>query len=118
MIRNRKLLGIGELILGILLILLGIFTFIRPAAAMTGAAVIYGLFALISGILDIIYYVRLEQRTGFAPVFSLIGGVLASSPAFCSCFTSRPEAGRWRSSSPSGLSPTASQGSPICRLSA
>ena len=70
MIRNRKLLGIGELILGILLILLGIFTFIRPAAAMTGAAVIYG-------ILDIIYYVRLEQRTGFAPVFSLIGGVLS-----------------------------------------
>lgn len=77
MIRNRKLLGIGELILGILLILLGIFTFIRPTAAMTGAAVIYGLFALISGILDIIYYVRLEQRIGFAPVFSLIGGVLS-----------------------------------------
>ena len=40
MIRNRKLLGIGELILGILLILLGIFTFIRPTAAMTGAAVL------------------------------------------------------------------------------
>ncbi len=75
--RNRKLLGWGELILGVLLILLGIYTFANPATAVTGVTVIYGVFALVTGILDIVYYVKLEQRTGFGPVFSLVGGILS-----------------------------------------
>lgn len=75
--KNRKVLGWGELILGILLILMGIYTFIKPSAAMTGVTVVYGVFAFVTGIMDIVYYVKLEQRTGFGPVFSLIGGILS-----------------------------------------
>lgn len=77
MIKNVKLLGWGELILGILLILLGIYTFANPSAAMTGVTVVYGTLALITGIVDIIFYVKLEQRTGFGPAFSLVGGILS-----------------------------------------
>ncbi len=77
MIRNKKLLGCGELILGILLILLGIYTFVNPSSALTGVTVIYGILALVTGIVDIVYYIKLEQRTGFGPVFSLVGGILS-----------------------------------------
>ncbi len=77
MIRNKKLVGWGELILGILLILLGIYTFARPAAAMTGVTILYGILALVSGIVDIVYYIRLERRTGFGPEASLVGGILS-----------------------------------------
>lgn len=62
--RSRKAVGWGELIVGVLLIILGIYTFIRPAAALEGATLIYGIFALVTGIMDIVYYVKLEQRTG------------------------------------------------------
>lgn len=75
--RNRKAVGWGELIVGVLLIILGIYTFIRPAAALEGATLIYGIFALVTGIMDIVYYVKLEQRTGFAPTISLISGIIS-----------------------------------------
>ena len=64
--RSRKAVGWGELIVGVLLIILGIYTFIRPGAALEGATLIYGIFALVTGIMDIVYYVKLEQRTGFS----------------------------------------------------
>lgn len=75
--KNKKALGWGELILGTLLILLGIYSFLHPTTALTGAAVLYGIFALVSGVLDIVYYAKLERRTGFGPVFSLVGGILS-----------------------------------------
>ena len=75
--KNKKALGWGELILGTLLILLGIYSFLHPTTALTGAAVVYGIFALVSGVLDIVYYAKLERRTGFGPVFSLVGGILS-----------------------------------------
>ena len=75
--RNRKVVGCIELILGILLILLGIYSFVNPISMMAGVTVIYGVFALVTGAADIIYYIRLERRTRFAPVFSLVGGILS-----------------------------------------
>ena len=75
--KNKKALGWGELILGTLLILLGIYSFLHPTTALTGAAVVYGIFALVTGVLDIVYYAKLERRTGFGPVFSLVGGILS-----------------------------------------
>ena len=53
-----------ELITGILLILLGIYSLIRPVGMLTGVTVIYGLFAVVTGIADIAFYVRMERRTG------------------------------------------------------
>lgn len=75
--RNRTAFGWGELILGILLIVLGIYTFIHPSAAIEGVTMVYGLLALITGIVDIVFYIKLEERTGFAPGLSLVTGILS-----------------------------------------
>ena len=64
--------GWSELIAGILLILLGVFTFARPESMLTGAVVIYGIIAIALGIEDIVVYVRLSRFTGFGPMLSLI----------------------------------------------
>lgn len=73
--RSRKAVGWGELIVGVLLIILGIYTFIRPAAALEGATLIYGIFALVTGIMDIVYYVKLEQRTGSSHNFNITDSI-------------------------------------------
>lgn len=75
--RNRSGFGWLELTEGILLIILGIFTFIRPNGMLTGIVVIYGIIAVIMGVADILFYIRVEQRTGFGPVVTLISGILS-----------------------------------------
>lgn len=75
--KNQKALGWGELIVGILFIVLGIYTFINPYTVLKGSTIVYGIFSLVTGIMDIVYYVKLEQRTGFAPVLSLVGGIIS-----------------------------------------
>lgn len=82
-----------ELTVGALLILLGVFTFLRPGSLLTGIVVIYGLIALITGVDDILTYIRLERYTGFAPLVSLISGVLS---VMCGCMLLLyPDAGKW-----------------------
>lgn len=82
-----------ELVVGALLILLGIFTFLRPGSLLTGIVVIYGLIALITGVDDILTYIRLEKYTGFAPLVSLISGILS---VMCGCMLLLyPDAGKW-----------------------
>ena len=65
--RRRSKFGWMELILGILLIVLGIFTFLRPGSVLTGAVLVYGVFAL----------VKMERHTGFGPVVALVSGILS-----------------------------------------
>ena len=76
--KNRRTVGWSEFIVGTLLIILGIYTFVKPAAAVKGVTVIYGIFALVTGIMDIVYYIKAEQRTGFAPAVSLISGIISA----------------------------------------
>ena len=75
--KKGKALGIVELILGILLILLGLFTFLHPSSVLGGIAAVYGAIALITGIADIVFYAKMERRTGFGPVVSLVTGILS-----------------------------------------
>lgn len=75
--RNRSRFGWIELIEGILLIILGIFSFIRPDNVLSGFVIFFGLVALCIGILDIVFYVRTEEHMGFAPTISLISGSLS-----------------------------------------
>ena len=70
--RNRSRFGWIELIEGILLIILGIFSFLRPDSMLSGFVMFFGLIALCIGILDIIFYVRTEEHVGFAPTIALI----------------------------------------------
>lgn len=75
--KNRSKFGILELIFGILLIILSFFTLSRPVQALTNFAFIYAIFAIITGVIDIIFYTKLEKRTGFGPTSALIGGILS-----------------------------------------
>lgn len=77
MMRKRSVFGWLELVIGILLILLGIFAIFRADAALTGLVFLYGMTAVITGIADIVLYVKAEQYIGFAPVISLISGILS-----------------------------------------
>lgn len=74
--RRRYLYGVMELFLGFLLILLGIFTFINPSSALHSFTYFYGIIAIVSGIISIIFYIAMERRTGFGPMFYVISGVL------------------------------------------
>ena len=70
--KNRSRFGWIELIEGILLIILGIFSFLRPDSMLSGFVMFFGLIALCIGILDIIFYVRTEEHVGFAPTIGLM----------------------------------------------
>ena len=91
----KKYAGFGwmELIVGILLIALGVLTFVRPGCILTGIVLLYGLIAILMGIEDILIYVRLEKYTGFGPALSLISGIMS---VMCGIMLmAYPEAGKW-----------------------
>lgn len=75
----RRHSGFGwlELILGIVLILLGVLTFISPARMLGGVVVLYGIAAVVMGIADIVLYIQVERYTGFGPILALISGILS-----------------------------------------
>lgn len=85
--------GWSELIVGLLLIFLGIFAFIRPESILTGAVIIYGIIAIILGIEDLVVYTRLARFTGFGPTLSLISGILS---VMCGVMLiANPNVGKW-----------------------
>ena len=75
--RERSGFGWSQFIMGICLILLGVFTFMKPRSIFTGIAVLYGVAAVITGICDIILYIKEERFTGFGPAVSLVSGILS-----------------------------------------
>ena len=75
--KNRTGFGWLQFIIGIILIVLGIFTFANPSTALTGFVVVYGIIAVVMGVADIVLYVRAERYTGFGPIVSLISGILS-----------------------------------------
>lgn len=74
---ERKHIDWVELIEGILLILLGVFAFVYPDSLVTGGVILYGIVAVITGIIEIVIYVQIERHTGFGPIVSLITGILS-----------------------------------------
>lgn len=91
--KRRSGFGWLELAIGILLILLGIFTLARPGSVLTGVIVIYGGLAVITGIADIIFYVKVERYTGFGPIVSLVSGILSVMAGVM--LVVYPGAGKW-----------------------
>ncbi|MGI6664885.1 MAG: HdeD family acid-resistance protein [Christensenellaceae bacterium] len=74
--KKRSGFGWGEFILGIIFIILGVYTIVNPSIALTTAVVAYGIVAVASGIVDIWLFIRLERRGGFAPGVMLVMGIL------------------------------------------
>lgn len=93
MMRRRSAFGWLELAVGILLVILGVFVIVRTDTALTGVVMLYGLVAVITGISDIVLYVKTERYTGFAPVISMITGVLSVMAGIM--LLVYPSAGKW-----------------------
>lgn len=91
--RQRSSYGWLELIIGILLSALGIYSFFRPVDYLTTLIVIYGVAALVTGIADIVFYCKMERHIGFAPTVSLVTGVLGVMAGLV--LMVHPGAGRW-----------------------
>ena len=74
--RRRSRYGWLELIEGILLILLGIYTLCNPGGMLRGITFAYGFLAVITGISDIVFYAKTERYIGFGPTIALVTGEL------------------------------------------
>ena len=91
--KKRSGFGWLEFIEGALLILLGGYTLLRPNHALTALIMIYGAFAVIMGVADILLYIRAERYTGFGPVLALISGMLSVMTGLM--LLVYPNAGKW-----------------------
>src|SRR5699024_4005352 len=75
--RGRSGFGMSQFIMGLCLIVLGAFTCLRPRSIFTGIAVIYGVAAVITGICDMVIYIKEERFSGFGPMVSLVTAILS-----------------------------------------
>lgn len=91
--KRTSWLGWLELILGILLLLAGVYTVFRPEEALIWVAVFCGFLAVVCGILDLAFYVRMTRRTGFGPVAALVTGILGILDGIA--LASQPYLGSW-----------------------
>ncbi len=74
---RRSGFGWLEFIIGLILVVLGIYTYTCPLEAVMALVLIYGILAILMGIGDIVMYIRAERFTGFGPMLSLISGILS-----------------------------------------
>ena len=70
--KRQSDIGWFELIMGLILIILGIVIMRQPVGVLTWIVILCGVIAVISGIGDIVLYVKMERFTGFGPVVSLV----------------------------------------------
>lgn len=82
-----------QLIIGILLVIFGVYMLINPGRALRWVIILYGVLAVITGISDIVYYVKAERYTGFGPVVSLISGIFSIMAGVM--LLVYPDAGKW-----------------------
>ncbi|MGN0313394.1 MAG: HdeD family acid-resistance protein [Fusicatenibacter sp.] len=91
--RRRSGFGWFELIIGILLVVFGVYTLFHPGKIITGIVVLYGLIAVITGIADLVFFARGERYTGFGSVISLISGIFSIMAGIM--LLVYPNAGKW-----------------------
>ena len=112
--RGRSGFGWSQFIMGVCLVLLGVFTFLRPRSIFTGLATVYGIMAVITGICDIVIYIKEARFTGFGPAVALVSGILSMMTGIALLTPAWPN-GSSGCCSRCGSSPTASAGWPTCR---
>ena len=74
---RRSDIGWFELIVGIILIIFGVVIMRQPVGVLTWIVILCGVLAILSGIGDIVLYVKMEHFTGFGPIVSLVTGILS-----------------------------------------
>lgn len=75
----KKLSGLGwlQFLIGILMIIMGIYALANPNGSMTVFVIICGIIAIIMGICDIVFYVKIERFTGFWVIVAMVSGILS-----------------------------------------
>ncbi|MDL2217749.1 DUF308 domain-containing protein [Christensenellaceae bacterium OttesenSCG-928-M15] len=91
--KKRSKFGWLDFLLGVVLIAFGVYLFIRPELALSGAGIIFSVLAIISGIMDIVFFFRLKSGTGLGPSVSLITGIISILMGFMLLLN--PVLGRW-----------------------
>lgn len=66
----------SEIVLGVLMIGLGVYTLINPDTALVAIVVAYAVLAILSGIEDFVVFYALEKRGGFGSLMMILSGVL------------------------------------------
>lgn len=94
--RNRSGFGWIEFITGVCMILLGIFSLTSPGSMFASLTILYGVIAIITGVCDIVFYIKAERYTGFGPVVALVCGILSVMAGVM--LLTHPEAGVWAAS--------------------
>lgn len=90
---KRSKFGWLNFILGLVLVGLGIYTFLNPRIALSGVVILYSILAIATGITDIVFYVKLKSSTGFGPAVSLISGIISILAGFMLLLN--PVLGQW-----------------------
>lgn len=91
--RKRSGFGWIEFISGICMLFLGIFTIFRPQSMFTWLAVIYGIIAIITGICDIVFFIKAGYYTGVSSIVALVAGILSVMAG--TILLSHPGMGKW-----------------------
>ena len=91
--KHRSGFGWLEFISGLCMLLLGVFTILRPQSMFTWIAVLYGVLAIITGACDIVFYIKAAHYTGFGPLLSLISGILIVMAG--AVLVAHPGIGKW-----------------------
>ena len=91
--KRRSYFSWFEVLISILLVVFGIYTLFHPDRTLTGIVILYGLIAVVTGVFDIIFFVRTERYTGFGPVVCLISGILSIMAGIM--LLVYPNAGKW-----------------------
>ena len=65
--KKQRVMGILSLILGIFLLFAGIYALSHLRTTFAGMTVFYGVLAVFTGIVDIVFYARMDRSTGFGP---------------------------------------------------
>lgn len=79
---KRSKFGWVDFLLGALLIALGFYTFFHPQIAMSSIVLLYSILAIVTGIVDIVFFVQLKSSTGLGPTASLVAGILSVLAGF------------------------------------
>ena len=91
--KQRSAFGWFELLSGILFLLLGVVLLSRPGAALTWLVLSLGITAIVSGTLDILWYIRLRKDTRYDPAVSLVMGIISIIAGLLLLFN--PVIGQW-----------------------
>lgn len=92
-VSRRSKFGWLDCLTGILLIALGIYTFVNPKIALSGVVFIYSIAAIINGIVDIVFYVSLKSNTGAGAAVTLVLGIIETLAGFLLLLN--PIVGQW-----------------------